>query len=161
MKNQDFDINNDCDSCFYDPQSHSFHKLHENNAEIYYYTCPAKAKQYYDADGIYKHMRLEIKRIQKNWVWIIDGDNYGIKHLMYPSVGNKIVEILDSSLSDNLIQIIIINETTSLNLALRYIWKSIPKSIRKLLLFDKSKSFSELLKLDEKLSLLEYDITYE
>ena len=158
--NRDFNIYTDCDRCFYDPQSHSFHKLHENNTEIYYYTCPSKARHYYDADGIYKHMFLEMKDIQKKWIWIIDGDDYGIKHLRYPSVGTKIVELLDSCLSDNLIQIIIINETTCLNLALKYIWKSIPKNIRKKFIFDKTKSFSELLKIDEKLSILEFNITH-
>ena len=90
----------------------------------------------------------------------LDGDDYGVKHLLYPSVGSKIVEFLDSYLSDNLIQIIIINETTCLNLALKYIWKSIPKNIRKKFIFDKTKSFSELLKIDEKLSILEFNITH-
>jgi hypothetical protein len=158
--NRPFDIDTVCDKCFYNPRSHSFHKLSENAAEIYYYSCPSYAEYYYDADGIYKHMRLEIEILQKPWVWIIDCNNYGLKHLMYPSVGLKIVEFLDSYLSNKLNQIIIINQTMSFKVALKYVWKLIPTNIRKKITFDKNNCFAKLLQIDEKLSLYEESIIY-
>jgi len=155
-----FDIDKVCENCFYNPRSHSFYNLSENDEEVYFYSCPSNARYYYDAEGIYKHMRLEIEKIKKPWIWIIDCNNYGLKHLRYPSVGLKIVEFLDSFLSNKLNQIIIINQTMSFKVAINYIWKMIPENIRKKIIFDKSNYFANLLQIDEKLSLYEESITY-
>lgn len=158
--NRPFDIDKVCDKCFYNPRSHSFHKLSENDEEIYYYSCPSREHYYNDADGIYKHMRLEIQFLQKPWVWIIDCNNYGLKHLRYPSVGLKIVEFLDSYLSKGLRKIIIVNQTMSFKVALNYVWKLIPTNIKKIIIFDKNNNFAQLLQIDEKLLLYEESITY-
>ena len=156
--NTKFDINIHCDKCFYNPQCHSFHKLNENEKEIYYYTCPSLAKNYNDADGIYRHMCLEIKKIHKPWIWVFDCYDYGLKHLICYKVGLKLIQLLNSDLSNKLIQIIIINETFMFKLGFKYIWIKLPEQIKDIIIFDTNKSFSQLLKIDEKLSILEYNI---
>jgi len=155
-----FDIDIVCEKCFYNPRSHSFHKLSENDEEVYFYSCPSYAKYYDDAEGIHKHMRLEIEKIHKPWIWIIDCNNYGLKHLIHPSVGMKIIEILDSYSSRKLKRIIIVNQTLSFALALNCLWKFIPENIKKKITFDKNNNFAKLLRMDENLLSYEKSITY-
>ena len=70
--NSSFDINNICEKCYYDPKSHSFHNFKENYNEVYFYTCHADAKNFNDVEGISKCIRLELDKINKEWIWIYD-----------------------------------------------------------------------------------------
>ena len=59
-----FDIETTCEKCFYNPTAHSFHKMSENESEVYFYTCHARSKYYDDSEGFAKHMKLEIEKIK-------------------------------------------------------------------------------------------------
>lgn len=156
-----FDIETTCEKCFYNPHSHSFHKLNESCEEVYFYTCHAKSYYYNDDEGFVKHMRLEINKIEnKNWIWIFDGSLFCFKHLCTPRLGMTIIRFLDSVYGNNLHKIIIINENLPFRIMLSIIWYYIPDYIKNKFIFDKNKSFSELLNIDNNLYLLERKLTY-
>jgi len=158
-----FDITTTCEKCFYNPNSHSFHLLSINQKlnEAYFYTCHARCRYYNDDEGFIKHMRLEIKKIRDiNWTWILDGTQFGFKHLCTPTFGIKIIDFLDSFYSNKLQKIIVINENVPFKIMLNTIWYYIPKYIRNKFVFDKNRMFSKLLDVDEKLYLLEKKLTF-
>jgi hypothetical protein len=156
-----FNIETTCAECFYNPNSHSFHKLSENYDDVYFYTCHAKTNYSNDGEEFVKHMRLEIEKIKnKNWIWIVDGLYFMFKHLRTPKFGMKIINFLDGFCSINLQKIIIINENTPFKIMLSAIWRYIPEYIQKKFIFDKTKMFSELLNIDDKLYLLEKKLTF-
>lgn len=156
-----FDIETTCEKCFYNPTAHSFHKMSENESEVYFYTCHARSKYYDDSEGFAKHMKLEIEKIKnKKWMWILDGAQFGFKHLCAPTFGMKVINALDSFYSIKLQKIIVINENTPFRIMLNAIWRYIPKYIQTKFVFDKNKMFSKLLKVDDKLHLLETKLTF-
>jgi hypothetical protein len=61
-----------CPLCEIEPLSHSLSKIEETNNVIYYYTCPSKAKLYYDAESIINHYNGVLSEIpcNKKWIWI-------------------------------------------------------------------------------------------
>jgi hypothetical protein len=86
----------ECEICKEDPGSHSFDKLHETETMAYYYTCPGKASRYNDLDGIINHKRLELLKLNgKNWVWILDGTGFDMKHAMELRIAIGIAKLLE------------------------------------------------------------------
>ena len=54
--------------CQYNNQ-HSFHKLNEDNAAVYFYTCHSKTKSY---DGFIDHMIIELSKVRnKKWLFTL------------------------------------------------------------------------------------------
>ena len=72
----------------------------------------------------------------------------------------KVINALDSFYSIKLQKIIVINENTPFRIMLNTIWRYIPKYIQTKFVFDKNKMFSKLLKVDDKLHLLEKKLTF-
>ena len=155
-----FNIEEVCEKCYFDPLSHSFHLLSENDDECYFYTCPANAKCYDDAEGIIKHMKIELKKKNKPWIWIFDCAGYGLKHLSSPSVGKNIAEFLNSDESILLKNIIVINESITSKIMFNTFWYLLEKRIQDVIVFDRTKEFVNILDYEEKLTILEMSLMY-
>ena len=149
-----------CEKCFYDPRSHSFHLLTENEFEKYYYTCPASAKEYDDAEGIIKHMCLELKNLNKHWIWIFDCAGFGLKHLYARQVGYKIVEFLNSTESFNLKNLIIINQNMTSKIMINTFWYLLDKNVTDKFIFDNKREFVKILDYDQRLSIIQQSLLY-
>jgi hypothetical protein len=102
-----------CPICKLLPNSHSLTKILEEDGVIYYYTCPSKAKLYYDVKGILNHYDGVLSEIPENkeWVWIFDSLGFGLVHAMQTGVALELTKLLSSKFSKNLKKIIIINPT--------------------------------------------------
>jgi hypothetical protein len=100
-----------CPFCELDPLSHSLIKITEYNNTIYYYTCPSKAKLYFDAKSIVNHYNGVLSEIPENtqWVWIFDSANFNMEHFLQIEVGIELAKLISSKFSGNLQKIIIIN----------------------------------------------------
>jgi hypothetical protein len=100
-----------CLLCSVDPLSHSLNEVFEKNNVIYYYTCPSKAKMYFDTLGIINHYDGVLSEIPENkkWIWIFDGTDFGVKHVLQIEVAIELAKLISSKFSDKLEKIIIIN----------------------------------------------------
>jgi len=100
-----------CPFCALDPLSHSLIEITEYNNTIYYYTCPSKAKLYFDAKSIVNHYNGVLSEIPENtqWVWIFDSTNFNMEHFLQIEVGIELAKLISSKFSGNLQKIIIIN----------------------------------------------------
>ena len=100
-----------CPLCSIDPLSHSLSELYEKNNIIYYYTCPSKAKMYFDTEGIIKHYNGVLSEIPENkkWIWIFDGIKFDLKHFFQIEVAIELAKLISSKFSEKLQKIIIIN----------------------------------------------------
>ena len=100
-----------CLLCLVDPLSHSLNEVFEKNNVIYYYTCPSKAKMYFDIFGIINHYDGVLSEIPENkkWIWIFDGTEFGVKHVLQIEVAIELAKLISSKFSDKLEKIIIIN----------------------------------------------------
>ena len=102
-----------CGLCSLDPTSHSLTNLLEKDNTIYYYTCPSKARLYFDTYSIISHYDGALSEIPKSkqWVWIFDGDGFSFKHFLQIDVAIELAKLITKKFSDNLKKIIIINPT--------------------------------------------------
>ena len=100
-----------CPLCATDPLSHSLIKLTEKENVLYYYTCPSKAKLYYDVNSIICHYEGVLSEIPENkqWLWILDGTDLNFIHLMQIEVARELIKLISSKFSKNLKKIIVIN----------------------------------------------------
>ena len=106
-----------CLLCLVDPLSHSLNEVFEKNNVIYYYTCPSKAKMYFDTLGIINHYDGVLSEIPENkkWIWIFDGTDFGVKHVLQIEVAIELAKLISSKFSDKLEKIIIINSNSRFN----------------------------------------------
>jgi hypothetical protein len=107
-----------CPDCERDPQSHSFKNLGVQDGVTYFYTCPAKAKRYNDADGIINHYDGVLSENKTDWIWVFDGEGFGTKHLLEINVGIKLTKLITQKYTGNLKKIIIINPSWNIKLVL-------------------------------------------
>ena len=100
-----------CPLCLLDPLSHSLNKFLEKDNTIYYYTCPAKAKLYFDTNSIINHYDGVLSEIpeNKNWIWVLDVMGFGLNHFLQIEVPTELSKLISSKFSNNLEKIIIIN----------------------------------------------------
>lgn len=100
-----------CHFCALDPLSHSLIEITEYNDTIYYYTCPSKAKLYFDTKSILHHYNGVLSEIPENkqWVWIFDSADFNMAHFLQIEVGIELAKLISSKFSGNLKKIIIIN----------------------------------------------------
>lgn len=149
-----------CYECSYTPNYHSFHLLSENDDECYYYTCPAEAKTYNDPDGFIHHIEVELRKKRKPWVWIINGEAFGLTHIWCSKMHSKILQLATDYAKLDLINIIVIRQNITFKMLLNSSWYLIDKSLRKKIVIDKTNSFSELLNIDTKLLQLHESLYY-
>jgi hypothetical protein len=100
-----------CPLCLLDPLSHSLTNFLEKDNTYYFYTCPAKAKLYFDTISIINHYDGVLSEIpeNKNWIWVFDGMGFGLKHFLQIEVAIELSKLISSKFSKNLEKIIIIN----------------------------------------------------
>ncbi len=146
-------------SC-YEPDAHSFHIISINHDNDYYYTCPAEARRYSDAEGLDDFIRFKLQNNVKPWIWIINSASFGFTHMKRVTVMKTILRLLQDTIARNLKQIIIVNQTVSFKMMMNTLWYLVPESIRKIIIFDSNNQFSRLLKLDEKLQILHNTLRY-
>ena len=102
-----------CPLCLLDPLSHSLNNFLEKDNTIYYYTCPAKAKLYFDTNSIINHYNGVLNEIpeNKNWVWVFDGTGFGFEHFLQIQVAIELAKLISCKFSKNLKKIIVINSS--------------------------------------------------
>jgi hypothetical protein len=100
-----------CPLCSIDPLSHSLSEVCKKNNIIYYYTCPSKAKMYFDTIGIINHYNGVLSEMPENkkWIWIFDGTEFGVKHFFQIEVAIELAKLISSKFSEKLQKITIIN----------------------------------------------------
>jgi hypothetical protein len=121
-----------CPICKLLPNSHSLTKVLEKNGIMYYYTCPAKAKLYYDVKGILSHYDGVLSEIPENkeWVWIFDSLDFGLIHTMQTGVAFELAKLVSNKFSKNLKKIIIINPTFYTTIVHKLIMPFLNKKLR-------------------------------
>jgi hypothetical protein len=100
-----------CPLCLLDPLSHSLTNFLEKDNTYYFYTCPSKAKLYFDTTSIINHYDGVLSEIPENkkWIWVFDGMGFGLKHFLQIEVAIELSKLISSKFSKNLEKIIIIN----------------------------------------------------
>ena len=100
-----------CPLCLLDPLSHSLTNFLEKDNTYYFYTCPAKAKLYYDTNSIIDHYNGVLSDIPKNkkWIWVLDIMGFGFNHFLQIEVAKELSKLISSKFSENLEKILIIN----------------------------------------------------
>ena len=111
-----------CQDCKKDPKSHSLKNLGSHNGVTYFYTCPAKATKYNDADGIITHYDGVLSQNKTDWIWIFDGEGFNTKHLLEINVGIKLAKLITQKYSDSLKKIIVINPSWNIKLLLELLY---------------------------------------
>jgi len=102
-----------CPQCLIDPLNHSFTLFLEKNNILYFYTCPSKAKLYYDTNSIINHYNGTLSDIPSNkkWIWIFDSTDFNLKHSLQIELAIELTKLISTKFSNNLEKIIIINPT--------------------------------------------------
>uniref|UniRef100_A0A6C0EG16 CRAL-TRIO domain-containing protein n=1 Tax=viral metagenome TaxID=1070528 RepID=A0A6C0EG16_9ZZZZ len=118
-----------CPFCALDPLSHSLMEITESNNTLYYYTCPSKAKLYFDVKSILNHYDGVLSEIPENkqWVWVFDSTDFNMKHFLQISVGIELAKLISSKFSGNLQKIIIINP----NMYILYVYRLVKPFLNK------------------------------
>jgi hypothetical protein len=124
-----------CPFCALDPLSHSLMEITEYNNTIYYYTCPSKAKLYFDAKSILNHYDGVLSEIPENkqWVWIFDSADFNMKHFLQIEVGIELAKLISSKFSGNLQKIIIINPNIYISSVYRLVHPFMNEKLRSIM----------------------------
>ena len=93
-----------CPLCLIDPLTHSLTEILNKDNTVYYYTCPAKAKFYFDTNSIINHYNGVLSEIptNKQWVWVFDSLDFGLKHFLQIEVAVELAKLISTKFSDNL-----------------------------------------------------------
>jgi hypothetical protein len=118
-----------CPFCALDPLSHSLMEITEYKNTLYYYTCPSKAKLYFDVKSIINHYDGVLSEIPENkqWVWVFDSTDFNMKHFLQISVGIELAKLISTKFSNNLQKIIIINP----NMYILYVYRLVKPFLNK------------------------------
>lgn len=137
-----------CPLCAIDPTAHSLTEVFETRNLKYFYTCPSKAKLYYDSKSIINHYDGVLSEIpsNSNWIWIFDSTNFNLIHVLQLKVGIELGKLISSKFSKNCKKIIIINPTKYISIIYDFIKPFLNKKIQSLIEFnDKIKSYQEII----------------
>lgn len=104
-------MNKYCKKCALDPDSHSFKKVGEKNGISIYYTKPSAGKLYKDTKGILEHVDNTLAANTKQWICIMDGDEFDVRHATEFDTGRGIIELIIAKYYNTLIEVKIINPT--------------------------------------------------
>jgi hypothetical protein len=124
-----------CPLCLIDPLSHSLTEFLNKDNTLYYYTCPAKAKFYFDTNSIINHYNGVLSEIpiNKQWVWVFDGLGFGSSHFLQIEVAIELAKLISSKFSNNLKKIIIINPTLYISSIYNIITPFLNKKIKSII----------------------------
>jgi hypothetical protein len=121
-----------CPFCSLDPLSHSLMEVTEHKNTIYYYTCPSKAKLYFDVKSILQHYDGVLSEIpeDKQWIWIFDSTDFNMQHLLQVNVGIELAKLISSKFSRNLQKIIVINPNMYISSVYKLIYPFLNEKIK-------------------------------
>jgi len=124
-----------CLFCALDPLSHSLIEITEYKNTLYYYTCPSKAKLYFDTKSIINHYDGVLSEIPENkqWVWIFDSTDFNMKHFLQIEVGIELAKLISRKFSRNLQKIIIINPNIYISSVYRLVYPFMNEKLRSII----------------------------
>jgi len=124
-----------CPFCSLDPLSHSLMEVTENKNTMYYYTCPSKAKLYFDVKSILQHYDGVLSEIpeDKQWIWIFDSTDFNMQHLLQVNVGIELAKLISSKFSRNLQKIIVINPNIYISSVYKLIYPFLNEKIKSII----------------------------
>jgi hypothetical protein len=137
-----------CPLCAVDPLSHSLNEVFVKDKLKYYYTCPSKAKLYYDSKSIINHYEGVLSEIPENmsWIWIFDGSDFNFNHFLQMEVGIQLAKLISSKFSNNLEKIIIINPSNYISFTYEIIKPFLNKKMKSIIELNYNfKSFNEII----------------
>lgn len=128
-----------CPLCMIDPLNHSLIKITEIDNVIYFYTCPSKAKLYYDISSIISHYDGVLSEIpnDKQWTWIFDSYDFNFIHFVQIGVGIELVKLISKKFSHNIKKIIIINPTFYTSSTYNILYPLFDNKLRSIIEFNK------------------------
>jgi len=125
-----------CEKC---PTSHSLTKYSETPDLLVYYTCPAIATNN-ETDGIIYHYNGMLSEINgKNWIWILDLKDFGMKQFL--EIGNAIalVKLITKKYSNNLKKIIVVNQNSFTTIIYKIIKPFLTSEMQNIIYFSDKK----------------------
>lgn len=127
-----------CPLCLLDPLNHSLVKIKESNNTIVFYSCPSKAKLYFDCEGIINHYDGVLSEMDPNkkWIWIFDSNGFHFKHFMQIDVGIQLAKLITNKFSKNLSNIIIVNPTMYISLVYNIITPFLSDRVNQVIVFN-------------------------
>ena len=127
-----------CPLCRIDPLNHSFVKIKETVTTVTFYSCPSKAKLYFDCEGIINHYTGILNELtpDQKWIWIFDSDGFGLNHFMQIDVGIQLAKLITTKYSSNLVNIIIINPTVYISWTYYIIAPFMSKKVNEMVIFN-------------------------
>jgi hypothetical protein len=137
-----------CPLCTIDPSNHSLVKLKETDNIVIFYSCPSKAKLYFDCEGIINHYEGVLSEINhsKKWIWIFDSYGFNFNHFMQINVGIQLAKLITNKFSHNLLNIIILNPTIYVSLTHNSIKHFLSERVNKVIIFNhKYKNINDIL----------------
>jgi len=109
-----------CEMCMKDPTSHSLRKISEKRGISIYYTCPSKATQYKDTEGILNHFDRVIEaNSPKKWALVIDGEGFDIRHAAETKTGRGLLNLMMNKYGEQLVNVKLINPSWHMKGALQ------------------------------------------
>jgi len=109
-----------CSACRADPATHSFSLIRGPHSIVY--TSFAKVKDYSNSEAILAHMRGTLEPIGSgSWVWVIDCDQFALKHAMSISSLLAIARFMRDTYASQISAMYILNSGTLLQGTIRQI----------------------------------------
>ena len=124
-----------CTICENDPSSHSFKNIGTFDNTTCYYTCPAKATKYNDANGIVQHYDGVLSENNNYWVWFFDANKFAMKHLLEINVGIQLAKLISNKFSHNLVKIVILNPTWHIAVVIKLVTPFLNNHIKSIITF--------------------------
>ena len=127
-----------CPLCSIDPLNHSLNKIKETDTTVTFYSCPSKAKLYFDCKGIIDHYNGILSEISPNkkWIWVFDSKGFNFTHFTQIDVGIQLATLITNKFSRNLLNIIIINPTIYIYLTYHAVIPFLSERVNKLIIFN-------------------------
>jgi hypothetical protein len=110
----------ECPWCKENPRSHSFRLLKTIENVSYIYCKPASAELYNDSESIKAHFNGLIMDIPDKWVFILDCQDFSLKHAIELGIAKDIAEILYRN-QQNILNIVIMNANAYIDIPLVFI----------------------------------------
>ena len=108
-----------CPRCNVVPDAHSFNYFGIINGTSYYYTSPARARDYKETPETFTYYKLHINNAKSgNWVWVIDCAGMQMKHYSSMEIIKNMMKILLEEHKGFLQKICIIHPNTWIKTAL-------------------------------------------
>jgi hypothetical protein len=110
----------ECPWCQINPNSHSFRLIKTIEDISYIYCKPANAELYNDIESVTNHLNGLISDIPNKWVFILDCQDFSLKHAIELEIAKEIATILYRN-QNNIVNIIIMNPNVYIDIPLVFI----------------------------------------